>query len=64
MEKANGDQLFAVSSSARIRGALKARGKFKKKRKRNASSHSMCLNSEATLLQVQKQTGQTPGAVL
>lgn len=42
MEKATGDQLFAVSSSARIRGALKARGKFKKKGKETLP-HTVCV---------------------
>lgn len=55
MEKATEDQLLVVSSSARSRAAVKPRSKFRKKRKRNASLHSVCLNSEATLPQVQKR---------
>lgn len=33
VEKVTGDQLFAVFPSARTRGALKARGKFKIEKK-------------------------------
>lgn len=50
MEKVTRDQLFTVSSSARIRGALKGKIEKEKERKINFSLCSTCLNSVATLL--------------
>lgn len=41
VEKAVGDQLFGVFSSARTRGALKARGKFKKGKE--VLPHTVCF---------------------